>query len=310
MNSKILCILLLLLAWKLTAQTSVTLLEPANGATNTSLHPMFKWTQPAGATGYAFQISEKSDFSLLYVSTQQAPNSLPLKHTLFPSTKYFWRVRALYSTGYTGDNNNWSPVFSLTTKDTVITLSTTLVQPADNSEQNFLNPINFKWRKNDGIMYVLQLSTDKAKINNDFFVLLGSDTTYIHQQLLELNKTYYWRVCTIAPQGPWSSIFSFKMVERPQPPQPAVRMGTESAFSFPNPFKDLVTINFQLGSAGVVQFEISDSQGLKIDRFDKSFSENGRQSVEWNSKAVRPGNYFCKIVSAEKTEVVKLLLSQ
>ena len=323
MNSKILFGMLLLTAGTISAQSSITLLEPANGATQVPLYPLLKWTQVPNAGGYQVQISTKSDFSVLYHNHGLANNSLTPLCPLVPSTQYFWRVRR-----YNGSETDWSSPFTFTSKDTVVNLTPTLLLPPNNSEQS--NPVIFKWTKTMTGMYAIEISKDKSfPLSNKISILTGSNPsfTYVPDPLvnslpkLEFNTTYYWRVVAVCPQGQWSDIYSFKLVEfvtppapAPAPPQPPVRLGSQTepgpAYSFPNPFTNFVTVTFHLVSAGSVQFEISDAQGLKIDQFNKTFSEKGWQSVEWHSKTTRPGNYFCKIVTREKTEIVKLLLSQ
>jgi len=187
-----------------------------------------------------------------------------------------------------------------------------LQEPANHSQAVSSLP-KFKWSELSGIsFYHVELSKEENFVPV-YHASIVNNTFYTCPFELPNNHKLYWRVRpaklngSIWVYGGWSDTYDFSAI--------VTGIQTEGeqnkkATAFPNPFRDVVNIGFQLDSPGNVTFEISDSQGQRIDQFDIHFSEKGRQTIQWHSKAAKSSIYFCKLITSEKIEVVKLILSQ
>jgi hypothetical protein len=66
----------------------------------------------------------------------------------------------------------------------------------------------------------------------------------------------------------------------------------EKNFSQPNPFSDATTITFDLSSAGTLELHIFNTMGQEVYRDDKTLSNPGSLSFEWDGRGVANGVYF------------------
>jgi hypothetical protein len=95
--------------------TAPNLISPANGATNVSRFPTFKWNKASGATTYEIQISRYSNFSTIFNSDSSIMDTTYIYEDellLSYYTWYYWRVRGINGIG----TGLWSTVCSLRTK--------------------------------------------------------------------------------------------------------------------------------------------------------------------------------------------------
>ncbi len=98
--------------------SKVTISKPANNATDIALRPNLQWTAIEGSISYEVEYAKEQDFSdatTAIVPHAKADNiSYDIPISLSPSTKYFWRVRAVS----TRDKSDWAEA-SFTTKSSV-----------------------------------------------------------------------------------------------------------------------------------------------------------------------------------------------
>jgi len=90
--------------------TAPNLLSPANDSTGVSHSPTLSWQASANATSYYVQVSTDSSFSTIQVNDTVTTTSRQLSNLQY-STKYYWRVRAINSSG----SSDWSVVWSFMT---------------------------------------------------------------------------------------------------------------------------------------------------------------------------------------------------
>ncbi len=92
---------------------ALTLVAPADGATNVNLRPMYQWTAASQAGSYYLEVAEDNGFSVIvYTATTDGTSHQP-NTSLDPLTTYYWRVTASNTCG-TGAT---SSVFSFETRD-------------------------------------------------------------------------------------------------------------------------------------------------------------------------------------------------
>ena len=82
----------------------------------------------------------------------------------------------------------------------------------------------------------------------------------------------------------------------------------------PNPLKDQTYICFNLEEGSEFSFDIINLNGEKVRSFNKGFHQNNRRGIVWDAKdeagnKVKPGIYFGVLRSDEKTQSVKLVIT-
>lgn len=282
---------------------SVSLLAPANDATNLSIIPEFSWTSASSAVSYIIQISQQYDFSSVNAEYATLDTLFSPPSNLDLSSLYYWRVL----TSFEGGHSEWSEVFRFETTQGEVTL----LVPANHVPTNS-NLVEFKWGKIQGISdYHFEIS-ENLNSDSPIDAIIVSDTVYHCPIELPPNTLLFWRVRPFYFHdgqwkfGSWSNPFDFSVVIT----DVLEELEKSSVYAFPNPFTETVTIGFQLDSPGTVLFEITDSRGVQVDQFDVTYAAVGKHSVHWKVKTTVSGIYLCKIISGDTIKVVKLILRQ
>ena len=89
-----------------------TLLNPGNGASDTSLTPAFSWDALAGVNDYQIQVATDAGFSIIVIDESVASDSFIPTTELDIDSEYFWRVRGANVCG----SGEWSSTFSFATR--------------------------------------------------------------------------------------------------------------------------------------------------------------------------------------------------
>jgi hypothetical protein len=187
-----------------------TLSVPANGSTGVATSQALSWNSVAGATSYDLQVSPVSNFATTLVNqtgitvTSFSPSGLASNST------YFWRVRAVNSSG----NSSYSAPWSFTTSASA-PAAPALVSPA-NGATGIGASTALTWQGVSGATsYEIQVSTQP-----DFATLFASSSgiTSLSYSATGLSSgtTYYWRVRAAGSGGTssYSSVFSFTVSSR------------------------------------------------------------------------------------------------
>ncbi|MBI1805012.1 MAG: hypothetical protein HY033_03980 [Ignavibacteriae bacterium] len=188
---------------------SVTLIEPANGATGISLPSLLRWyrypltpteaARPVAAEesplnppgGYIFEldVSSSDSFNTFIYRDTTLTDTLKAVDGLSTGEKVYWRVRAKNPAGW----GAFSETRSFTTWN--VPPPAALVSPANGATVH-QDPVPLVWRKiADASMYHLELSTSNLF---DSFVISDSsltDTVFAVNGL-DTGVAYFWRVRT------------------------------------------------------------------------------------------------------------------
>jgi hypothetical protein len=78
--------------------------------------------------------------------------------------------------------------------------------------------------------------------------------------------------------------------------------------NFPNPFSMTTTIRWSLPETANIKLMVLDMTGKIIRTLVDVQQEAGEHSVEFNATGLAPGIYFCRLVTAESIENLKLVL--
>lgn len=182
------------------------LVSPENGTTILTQFPNFSWYPTNLAVSYEFQL-DVTDPPQNTMATVSNTNYTP--DSLYPDTTYYWRVRAVGSSGKVSD---WSSVWSVTI-ELPAPPPPILVAP-DNGMTVSTNRPTLSWQPvSDVDAYEIQLSwRDLATAS----VKTVFSTSYMPSAPL-LTTTYQWQVRSVGNNGKkseWSPTFSFTVASQ------------------------------------------------------------------------------------------------
>lgn len=185
--------------------TKPQLVFPGANQTNQPKEITLKWNKVKDAEKYLIQLSKDQIFSSITKSDSTTTDTLKAISGLDNNTKYYWRVRAKNTAGF----SDWSDVWNFTT---VILLPTQpqLVFPGTN-QTNQPKEMTLQWNKvKDAEKYLILVSTNEQFSNIMIKDSTLADTSKTIQNLLEGQK-YYWKVLAKNSVGlsPWSDIWNF-----------------------------------------------------------------------------------------------------
>jgi hypothetical protein len=160
---------------------------PVDGATTSSL-PVFTWGGVSGAVKYEFQLAGTSAFSPALVDLTTA-NRRAAVTTVLPNQTYYWRVRAVSSTG---SNGPWAAARSF---DYDWSDSASPQSPGDGDTITYPDPILLNWTSvPQAQKYEVDVSTDPSMQSSvSGFPVTTAATAYSPTSRLAPN-TYYWTV--------------------------------------------------------------------------------------------------------------------
>ncbi|GMU86697.1 MAG: hypothetical protein AMXMBFR48_19380 [Ignavibacteriales bacterium] len=198
------------------APGQVVLSSPANNSKGLLNPVTVSWNSSARAEKYILQVSTINDFSTLVVNDSNQTGLSEVLPTLNYYTKYFWRVKSVN----VGGQSDWSATWNFKTLGNPY--ASTLFIPANNSVNQPINGLIFKWSKAQERIetiqkYQFQLATDAqftTIITNDSTL---TDTTKSLTGLTYLTK-YYWRVRALNQTGwgDWSAVWNTTtIIEKP-----------------------------------------------------------------------------------------------
>ncbi|MBK0403045.1 T9SS type A sorting domain-containing protein [Adhaeribacter sp. BT258] len=209
-----------------------SLSSPSSGATSIAIARNFSWNASSNAYYYQLQLATTSDFQALFKDTSNITTlSVPISGMAY-STKYYWRVRAINTTGA----SNWSSVRSFTTVPVPIPAAPTLNLPAT-AATGIALPAALSWNA------VLNAATYRVQVatSSGFGTIVSdvSNITTLNSAVSGLNYStqYFWRVRAVNSSGSssWSSSRSFTTMPIPMPVAPVLVAPASSATGISNP---------------------------------------------------------------------------
>ncbi|MFA5795456.1 MAG: DUF2341 domain-containing protein, partial [Candidatus Brocadiia bacterium] len=179
-----------------------TLTAPGNNAFGIPNNPTLSWTYSLPDTTYRLQVSTGSDFQAIIIDQSAITTTSYQATNLNNSTVYYWRVKAINTSG----TSDWSGAWLLN----IIVGNPAVVVPANNAYGVSTSP-SLSWTAPNGATaYRLQLATDDG-FNDVILDQSGIAVTSFPVSGLSTWTTYYWRLMASNSGGPgnWSSTASF-----------------------------------------------------------------------------------------------------
>jgi hypothetical protein len=174
---------------------SFSLTAPADSSVVDGVPPTLIWTDSIGETRYYVEIDEDAAFSTPFTASVAADRTsyMVLATQLTGSTKYYWRVRAINSTGPTTASN--APRSFTTTAAPIQDFK--LKSPV--SGATITTPPTLEWTDaGNESAYIVHISDLPTFTPNYFTALIttANTTTYVPSSYIIFgsNTTYYWEV--------------------------------------------------------------------------------------------------------------------
>lgn len=224
------------------------------------------------------------------------------------NTTYYWRVRALGSTGI----SQFSAPRSFSTSSSAVgpPPPPMLAAPADSTQNISLNPI-LSWNAVAvATTYHLQVSTAAGFSPN---VVDDTTLTATSKQVgqLSLATKYYWRVRAKndGGYGPFSQTRQFSTIRTTSVEKLSNVIPTECSLSqnYPNPFNPTTIIEFALPKGGHVSLKVFDLLGKEIATLVSQELGPGYFAVRWQAD-VPSGTYIYRLQAEEFIESKKMIL--
>jgi hypothetical protein len=180
---------------------------------------MAKWNKSLRVEKYKLQVSTNNLFTSFVVNDSTITDTTKLLPNLANYSQFYWRVKAFN----VGGESDWSTVWNFKTLGNPY--ASNLIEPLNNSVNQAISGLNFKWNKAQERIetiqkYQFQLSTDS--LFGSFFLndTTLTDTSRIVNGLSYLTK-YFWRVRAQNQTGwgDWSETRNFiSIIEKPTVP--------------------------------------------------------------------------------------------
>jgi predicted phage tail protein len=285
----------------LKAPTTPVLLSPLSGTLFGIENIMLEWKPVIDAEKYQVQVSKFSNFSqaIVFNSNSITTNTVALEN-MEPNQVYFWRVRAINVVGVSG----YSTVWNFITKPLPSLDKPVLKSPVNGAEIDTTS-VAFLWEAVvEAENYLLEVSTDSTfKENVKGFAKIVETTFRLDS--LERDKSYFWRV-TANGKRPSSQSETWRFKIEKDKALLQLRFSPLTIKTYPNPFTDIIHLEFSRPIEGEVNINIFDSKGIAV---FESKTSNPKESITLEIPQGLPtGIYVIKVQGfgvSESKRVVK-----
>lgn len=241
------------------APTAPILVSPTSGTILTIENIALEWKPVVDAEKYQVQVSKFSNFSqsIVFNSNSITTNSVALEG-MEPNQVYFWRVMAINIVG----NSPYSPVWNFITAPLPSLDSPILKSPANGAVVDTTS-IAFIWEAvTEAENYRLDVSSDstfKTNVKSSSQIL---DTKFTLDSL-EREKIYYWKV-TANGKRPSSESAIWKFEIGKDKALLVAKFSPITIKTYPNPFTDIINLDFSRPIEGEVYITIFDGKGIPV----------------------------------------------
>ena len=278
--------------WSFTTVSDVSLVSPANEATDQDVTTELEWEEISGVTSYIYQVCVDPDFTAPCLSGFTSANIYMLPPLSFGGL-YYWRIRATHLI----DSTNWSEVRSFEIINTV-----NLVSPAEGDTAG-LEPL-LKWN------YINGSEQYEVKYWSEDFTTMETETTdtsfFQIYKILDVGTHYSWKVRSYwdSDTTEWSETRTF--LSKATQGYGDLFLDKENIAIYPNPNDGLLTI--EVASAGQKLIQVS-----VIDLLGKTVLENslkGLTKKTINLDHLNNGLYLIRLQSGGKIYTEKLVIDK
>ena len=281
--------------WSFTTVEGVSLVSPANGATNQHVTTELEWGSITGVEAYIYQVCLDSNFTFPCLTDFNVLNKVLLPQ-LFFGKKYFWRVRAAHLL----DTTYWSEIRNFEIINTV-----NLTSPAQGDTAG-LEPL-LKWDYINGAeQYEMHYwSEDNSTMEIEF-----TDTSFFQiYKILDVGMNYNWKVRAFwdSDTTEWSETRTF--LSKAAQGYGDMFLNKENIAIFPNPTNGLLTIELNTLGQKTIQISVIDLLGKTVFENKLTFNQ-GLIRKTINLDNLNNGLYLIRLQSEGKIYTEKLVVDK
>jgi len=78
--------------------------------------------------------------------------------------------------------------------------------------------------------------------------------------------------------------------------------------NYPNPFNPTTTIRYSLENRSYVSIKIYNVIGAEVKELLNGYVDKGYYEMMFDGKELPSGVYFCRLITGQKSEIIKMLL--
>ena len=275
------------------------LISPSNNSIDITRTPRLIWLNFADAEEYEIQLASDEEFENIIVSDTLAEIQLDIDE-LVEYEVYYWRVR-VYVNGQAGI---WSDVWKfrtimespmITSDDLCGSIDAGLTQRID-------------WEEVKGAQfYQVQVATDQLfsdpEVDKD-----SIDLTAYTFKITEYETQYFVRVRGYNSEstGLWSEECSFTTTVNSIDEV----VNNLNLRAYPNPFRELTNISFDIVEPVFVKLSIYDMAGNEVFANDYGLMLPGAKTIPWQASNLSNGSYNYMITIGNRKVSGKLILNR
>ena len=184
------------------------LTSPGDASVGNPANTIINWYNVTGATTYELRIDTDSAFTSTVI--QSVVSSQFATAQLFYGSTYYWRVRALKTSGI-ADSSDWTQTFSFTTADT-LTITAPLNAAINQFPKTYLNWSNNGGSTNYQVQFDVEITFGSIALLD---TILTDSISALYATNLNFGTRYYWRARAMHALDTmaWTSAFSFTTLD-------------------------------------------------------------------------------------------------
>lgn len=269
---------------------------------NYKLPVELKWSPVGFANYYDLQVSQDENFSNVLIHEKNIQSALYVLSNLSNNTQYFWRVRAINSSGV----SNWCKTQTFRTVSPYIKI----IKPNGgerwnigldyyiNWEKNVVEPVKILLLKNDSVYQLLTTSNSnfylwsidlKIKLDLEYKIKVISSVDSTIYDLSDNNFSIIDSITAIEKENILSDKFCLYQ-------------------NYPNPFNGITSFSFIINEENYTTLKIYNSLGEEVSSVIDKVLPKGRYSIKWNSNDLPSGIYYYRLTSGKNMTTKKFIL--
>ncbi|MCL6260786.1 Ig-like domain-containing protein [Aquiflexum sp. TKW24L] len=243
----------------LKAPTAPILVSPISSIILDKENIMLEWKPVIDAERYQVQVSKYSNFSQAIVIEKNSITTDTFKaEGLEPNQVYFWRVMAINIVG----TSPYSTVWNFVTKPLPILDLPVLLSPGDSTTLDSTS-VAFLWDAvEEAEYYQLDVSSDSTFKENVMSFTQILETEF-ELDSLERDVNYYWKI-TAKGKRPSSVSETWHFIIAEDQAALLARLSPVKIKTYPNPFTDIINLEFSKPIEGEVNISIFDGKGSPV----------------------------------------------